>query len=430
MVKRYTRKLPKRGGATYRERQNAQLCGKHAINHVLQEEKFVWLDKNMEVYIVKPDTHAVEPKTARDKNIQINFYGACKNYERVVFRESFMESFDKNIEQLLDKFHARGTAGTPPPENVVITPEKAVEMAATTIRVAKAKSVGKRTPHEKLLMSKSPEELAAYYMEERKKEYTEFMAERERIQAKYKDKSDEQIREEFKAEQLQLANSPTEKQLEAVESCVYEPLSSRGNMEVDLLSRWANMLGLKGYKTFLGQGEDFYGKDGKNYIPEMIKVIKLQLDIPEFLGVLLGTGGHYTAIVMYDDVCEPARRIEKDKTKHTYAYINSIMVRSDKCLQKGTKECYTQKDLEGIIKYVAPTAMVFLYGYDEDKDGAKLNPYKSVAYERMKAATVALVPAASEDEDEEEENEEEAAQIAAATEASLLVAASTKEEKP
>ena len=81
MPRRYTRKLAKRGGATYREQQKAALCGKHAINHVLQEEKFVWEPKVKTLYI--PTLPAGEDPTthAKKQGTQINLVMACKEYE-------------------------------------------------------------------------------------------------------------------------------------------------------------------------------------------------------------------------------------------------------------------------------------------------------------------------------------------------------------
>ena len=38
-----------------------------------------------------------------------------------------------------------------------------------------------------------------------------------------------------------------------------------------------------------------------------------------------------------------------------------------------------------MIKEYGPTCMIFIYGYDEDDNGP-LNPYQSVAYNRMKTA--------------------------------------------
>ena len=83
MVKRYTRKL-KRGGATYLEQQDRALCGKHALNHILQEAKFVWdttsANKN-NLYIPRLPAGTDAIAHAKKQGTQVNLVMACKEYE-------------------------------------------------------------------------------------------------------------------------------------------------------------------------------------------------------------------------------------------------------------------------------------------------------------------------------------------------------------
>ena len=103
MLKRYTRKKPRQHGgmATYLEPQVSNLCGKHSINHVLQEEKFVWDEDNKLLYIPKRPAdvlsnreHIKNPKT------KINLVRACKKYIDSEIQKSFDEFFEGDFNKL------------------------------------------------------------------------------------------------------------------------------------------------------------------------------------------------------------------------------------------------------------------------------------------------------------------------------------------
>jgi hypothetical protein len=63
----------------YTENQVAHLCGKHAFNMLLQEEKFVWLP-NRALYINKTTQKALPSATTnpKDQAVQINLWSYCR----------------------------------------------------------------------------------------------------------------------------------------------------------------------------------------------------------------------------------------------------------------------------------------------------------------------------------------------------------------
>jgi len=62
---------------SYKERQVAHLCPIHSLNHVLQEQKLVWLESKPLLLSVngEPAPVAADPK---DPNIKINLWGLCR----------------------------------------------------------------------------------------------------------------------------------------------------------------------------------------------------------------------------------------------------------------------------------------------------------------------------------------------------------------
>ena len=66
---------------TYMETQKEQLCGKHALNHLLQEEKIVWLEgKN--TLVTQGGENAPENSSTKDKNIKYNLWNFCQVREK------------------------------------------------------------------------------------------------------------------------------------------------------------------------------------------------------------------------------------------------------------------------------------------------------------------------------------------------------------
>ena len=397
MPRRYTRKLAKRGGATYREQQKAALCGKHAINHVLQEEKFVWEPKVKTLYI--PTLPAGEDPTthAKKQGTQINLVMACKEYENDDLNRRLAELYPGLLAALIrrllnDVEPESGDVKIPP---VGSSERKQEKFKGKTDEQIRKIIMDGRDASFKLLQKRQAEERA---------KYNKYITVGEN--GKVTDVNREELDKVYKLEWL-----ADEKKTIATEGTVCQP---GGNIIPEIFTKWANILGFKGFTTSINDvdktpangkdvGEFIYNNDAAVYLAEMIKLLPSQLQKPEFLGVMLGQlgdrAGHYTAVVMYDDgACEPNRRVEADMSKKLYSYIDSMYVteRDGVCkLDKGKKACYTQKDLLDEINKYRPTCMIFLYGYDEDESGP-VYPYEAVAYQRMKEVTTpaAEAPAA------------------------------------
>ena len=404
MPRRYTRKLAKRGGATYREQQNAALCGKHAINHVLQEEKFVWEPKKKTLYIPTVPAGTDPTAHAKKQGTQINLVMACKEYENDELNQRLAKLYPGLLASLIRRLQEDVE---PESGDIKIPPVGSSERAQLKFKGKTDAEIRKiiedgRTASFKSLQQKQAEERAKY-----KKYIT--VDDTGKVTNVNREELDKVYKMEWLAE---------EKKTIATEGTVCQP---DGNIIPEIFTKWGNILGLKGFTTSINDvsGDEYiYKNDPAIYLAEMIKLLPSQLEKPEFLGVMLGRlgdrEGHYTAVVMYDDGdCEPTRRVEADMSKKLYSYIDSVYVteRAGVCkLNKGQKACYTQKDLLDEINKYGPTCMIFLYGYDEDESGP-IHPYESVAYQRMK--TAADTPAAeaaalkNKEESEDETSDEE-----------------------
>ena len=398
--RRYTRKLAKRGGATYREQQKAALCGKHAINHVLQEEKFVWEPRVKTLYI--PTVPAGEDATAHAKKqgTQINLVMACKEYENDELNQRLAKLYPGLLASLIRRLL------------------EDVEPESGDIRIPPVGSSERAQPKFK---GKTDAEIRKIIEDGRGEAFKVSQRRQAEERAKYKkyitvdgtgkvtNVNREALDVVYKKEW-----SADEKKTIETEGTVCQP---GGNIIPEIFTKWGNILGLKGFTTTINDvsgDESIYKNDPDIYLAEMIKLLPSQLQKPEFLGVMLGRlgdrVGHYTAVVMYDDGdCEPKRRVEADMSKKLYSYIDSMYVtgRDGVCtLNKGQKACYTQKDLLDVINKYGPTCMIFLYGYDADDKGP-LYPYESVAYQRMKEASAAPAPTTEESNKEAESNNED-----------------------
>ena len=328
MVKRYTRKL-KRGGAvkTYGEPQESALCGKHAINHILQEEKFIW-DPDTPTIYVPPLPDGMSPtEHVKNKDTKINVYVACEEFE----------GWQK--EQWVKMGLAERLA--------IFQREMAID--------AEAKDYKK--PEDFKKVKEQQEEVRKKYKgllwEDPLKAYTEDIKE-----------------DAFK----------TYETLQFEKPCQFEG-DYYGNMVVEFFERWGNILGLKGFTASIGS---LYPE----YIESMKNILRVQLKKPEFLGVMLSVPGHYTAIVMYDGTCQPTRE-GKDAKEKTYLYINSTGVRhkkgkKDECTP-GSFKCYNEEDLIKLIDGMKNLrAMIFLYG--ADAADPTLQPCDCEAVRRMNGA--------------------------------------------
>lgn len=418
MVKRYTRKLAKRGGATYREQQKSLLCGKHAINHILQEEKFVWEPKKKTLYIPALPAGETAATHLKKSETKVNMAVACNEYNENTLRNRESEHYPNALDDLYKRLFVDVEPETGEPK----IPEPG------------AYRTGKYG-------TKSDAEITAEILAGRKASFVKVKANQEKDRNKYKaaitftkdgkvtninrDKLDEIYKKEWLADQRDEINRYDS-------AC-----DASGNFRYELLRNWANILGYKGFSTSFYDvtldelGEDarpskegvfIYNNDRATYLTEMLKILPSQLAKPEFLGIVLGTArkvsgtdvGHFNAVVMYEEDCEPKRRVESNPNKKLYSFIDSMdqTGKDGVCiLSKGAKACYTQTELLAKIKTLGPASMVFLYGYDADDKGP-LYPYESVAYQRMKeslspAAAAAPAPTTEESNKEAESNNED-----------------------
>ena len=338
MVKRYTRKL-KRGGAvkTYGEPQEAALCGKHAINHILQEEKFIW-DPEIPTIYVPPLPDGMSPtEHAKNKDTKINVYVACREFEGWQKEQWVKMGLDERL--------------------AIFQREMAID--------AEAKDYKK--PEDFKKVKEQQEELREKYgkllWEEAVKAYTEDIKE-----------------DAFK----------TYETLQLEKPCQFEG-DYYGNMVVEFFQRWGNILGLKGFTASIGS---LYPE----YLESMKNILRVQLKKPEFLGVMLSVPGHYTAIVMYDGTCQPTRK-DKEAKEKTYLYINSMAVRhkkgkKDECIPSSFK-CYNEEDLIKLVDGMKDLkAMIFLYG--ADAADPTLQPCDCEAVRRMNGKAAPAAAPASE----------------------------------
>jgi len=380
MTKRYTRKL-QRGGVTYLEQQDRALCGKHALNHVIQEAKFIWDESKPNantLYIPKVPKGGDPTEHVKKQGTQVNLVAACKEYENVELEKRFEQFYpaalDDLIKRLFLKVELEESAIKIPPQGSSERKQakytgKTDEQIREMIQAGRAAAFEQAKQHQR-------DERQKY------KAFLTFDKEGELIDIN-REGVDSQYQKEWKA---------ADKKTMTTEGTVCQ---SDGNIIPEILTRWVNILGYKGFATTINDvaGDvSVYNNDPATYLNEMLMVLPLQLEKPGFLGVLLGRlserSGHYTAIVMYDDLeCAPKRKTEADPEKKLYSYIDSMFVteKGGVCiLDKGKKQCYTQKDLLKQVEKYKPTCMIFVFAYDEDSSGL-LNPYPSVAYERMKA---------------------------------------------
>lgn len=318
--RRYTRKLPKRGGATYVEPQKSALCGKHAINHILQEEKFIW-DKKISTIYVPPVPFGVNPTDhVKDSGTKINVYAACKEFE--MYQKEHWASM--GLEERLAIFTRDMTLDVDPDDY--------------------------KAPEDFVIVKKQQTELREKYG---KLEWADALK-------AYTDDSKQDAFQTYEALQLE-------------KPCQFGK-KHYGNMVIEFFQRWGSILGLKGFTAAIGS---LY----PDFVENMIDILRVQLKKPEFLGAMLSLPGHYTAIVMYDSDCEPKRKVG-DK-EPTYLYIDSMAVEMDETgeCKKGIT-CYTETKLIDVLRDLSELrAMIFFYG--ADPEDPTLQPCDSVAVRRM-----------------------------------------------
>lgn len=93
-------------GANYTERQVRLLCGKHAINHVLQEEKIVWFPKGQNSYKL-----FFGGSNVMDKNTKVNIHNYCRWRLNKVYRRSSTYKFSRSVAKQLTEDDCDDTTG-------------------------------------------------------------------------------------------------------------------------------------------------------------------------------------------------------------------------------------------------------------------------------------------------------------------------------
>lgn len=107
MSKRVTRKVAK--PVDYREKQVAHLCGNHAVNHMLQEEKLVWLPQKPLLINKADGKGAGAGASPRSADVQINTWQFCKQFGERLIKEQQDEYIDDEMKRLKRQLAAAPT---------------------------------------------------------------------------------------------------------------------------------------------------------------------------------------------------------------------------------------------------------------------------------------------------------------------------------
>jgi len=312
MPKDLSRRLRRHGGATYLEGQSEYLCGKHSLNHILQEEKFVWDDYSNDLYIPPLAEGADERAHLFNPWIKVNLRVACAQYVPIAKRYYIDLTFDVVVEKLISNFH----------EDVTQSSGYIAASAESKAHILRQDTI---------------------------------------IKTKYAGMTDAQIRDAYRAEMEAEVMDPAYELPEP--PCTYEE-GGKGNFDINMLEYWGNKLGFT-TELIAGQEEEegifpievadriinpddpdvheggyiYQHRNGKHYG---------LLYNPTLLGAVFNTivkySGHYTALVIYDEDCEPERVSEPDVQEKTYAYIDSL-----DCTVPDTNLCYKPDELFDLI---------------------------------------------------------------------------------
>jgi len=282
------------------------------LNHILQEEKFVWDDYSNDLYIPPLAEGADERAHLFNPSIKVNLRVACAQYVPIAKKYYIDLTFDVVVEKLISNFH----------EDVKESSGYRGESAEGKAYILKQDAL---------------------------------------IKTKYAGMTDAQIRDAYRAEMEAEIMDPAYELPEP--PCTYEE-EGRGNFDIHMVEYWGNKLGFT-TELIAGQQEEigifpievadriinpddpdvheggyiYQHRNGKHY--------GLLYD-PTLLGAVFNTianySGHYTALVMYDEDCEPERVSEPDVQEKTYAYIDSL-----DCTIPGTNLCYKPDELFDLI---------------------------------------------------------------------------------
>lgn len=93
-------------GTNYTERQLRRLCGKHAINHVLQEEKIVWFPKGAGSHkLFFGGTNPMDTKT------KVNIHNYCRWRLNKIYRRSATYKFSRSVAKQLTEDDCNDSTG-------------------------------------------------------------------------------------------------------------------------------------------------------------------------------------------------------------------------------------------------------------------------------------------------------------------------------
>jgi len=86
---------------SYKERQVAHLCGCHAFNHVLQEQKLVWIPNQPLLVISSAGKPVNDGASAKDPDVKINAWAFCKEQGLAHLRAQKMEYLELDAARIL-----------------------------------------------------------------------------------------------------------------------------------------------------------------------------------------------------------------------------------------------------------------------------------------------------------------------------------------
>ena len=284
----------------YHESQEALLCGKHALNHVLQEEKFVWnkSDKNLLVGGSDP----------MDTDVKINLHRFCINYEALA-RKRMIDLQTKETLRIIRSYLQGETKA----------PFRNSKNASGKPNYAKQENF-------EVMLKKFKDQLESYQV--------------------YKDMSDEEI---IKAITPQLEN---ELYIPEYELCSLEDID-RGNLPVESFPELMRMLFYMTKTIRMGDPDipNVSNNSEMNLKNAILEQIKKDMPNPLCLGVVLNVNyGHWTAIVKFNSKCETQK-------EPMYSYSDSI-----NCSRRSIEKCYTMDSLiEYLMETIPITGAVFIY---------------------------------------------------------------------